>query len=207
MWSSLESVFATGDIARHMPAEAKKFMRVDKEWGRLMAATEQARLVVQATNSEQLKYVCETRMDFVLSLQGFCVAVVCVLLIVVCGQSCQHLLCACCRSSLPLLFAELERCQRSLEGYIERKRTKFPRLYFVSNPVLLQILSQGSDPKAIQPYYEKMFDAVTGVVHDQKVAHNITHVRHVMGKDFEEVPLANTVAAGLCVAHLPVCFY
>jgi dynein heavy chain len=72
------------------------------------------------------------------------------------------------RNSLPAMFAELENCQKSLEGYLENKRSAFPRFYFVSNPVLLQILSQGSDPQAIQAYYEKVFDSVSCVEHDRK---------------------------------------
>ena len=34
--------------------------------------------------------------------------------------------------------------------------------------MLLQILSQGSDPLAIQPYYETIFDSIDMVVHDAK---------------------------------------
>ncbi len=37
------------------------------------------------------------------------------------------------------------------------------RFYFVSNPVLLLMLSQGSDPLAVQAYYEKIFDSITMV--------------------------------------------
>ena len=72
------------------------------------------------------------------------------------------------RLSLPPMFEELEKCQKSLEGYLEQKRNKFPRFYFVSNPVLLQILSQGSDPLAVQQYYEKIFDSISYVDHDKK---------------------------------------
>ena len=70
--------------------------------------------------------------------------------------------------SLPGMFDELEKCQKSLEGYLEQKRNKFPRFYFVSNPVLLQILSQGSDPLQVQQYYEKIFDSISYVIHDKK---------------------------------------
>ncbi|KAG2510575.1 hypothetical protein BBO99_00008735 [Phytophthora kernoviae] len=79
---------------------------------------------------------------------------------------------ACCsnellRSTLPSLFSELEKCQKSLEGYLEQKRKKFPRFYFVSNPLLLLILSRGSDPAAVQQYYEKIFDSISQVVHER----------------------------------------
>ncbi len=59
-----------------------------------------------------------------------------------------------------------------------------------------QILSQGSDPKAIQPFYEKLFDSVDRVTHDRKVPNMITQLRNIVGKDFEEVALVQHVMAG-----------
>ena len=115
-WMSLEPVFTGGDIAKQMPVEAKKFSRVDKDFVRVMAKSEELRTVVGACGNEMLI------------------------------------------NTLPIMHAELERAQKSLEGYLEGKRGRFPRFYFVSNPVLLAVLSQGSDPLAVQPFYEKLFD-------------------------------------------------
>lgn len=36
MWTSLESVFTGGDIAKQMPIEAKKFVKIDKDWSKAM---------------------------------------------------------------------------------------------------------------------------------------------------------------------------
>lgn len=140
MWSSLESVFLGGDIARQMPRVASKFAKLDKDWQRLMLTAQEKGFVVDCCANEVL------------------------------------------RLSLPTMFEELERCQKSLEGYLENKRGAFPRFFFgkwtksneavpgishllrarrvaVSNPVLLQVLSQGSDPQAVQQYYEKVCSA------------------------------------------------
>ena len=52
----------------------------------------------------------------------------------------------CCQNDilkqfLPDLYKNLELCQKSLDIYLERKRKMFPRMYFVSGPTLLKILS------------------------------------------------------------------
>jgi dynein heavy chain, axonemal len=105
---------------------------------------------------------------------------------------------ACCanevlRNSLPVLYSELEKCQKSLDGYLEQKRGKFPRFYFVSNPVLLMILSKGSDPLQVLPYYEKIFDAISSVVHDDKDKTKVLSMLNTAGNDSEVIPFEKLV--------------
>eukprot|EP01029_Cantina_marsupialis_P005375 TRINITY_DN157_c1_g2_i1.p1 TRINITY_DN157_c1_g2~~TRINITY_DN157_c1_g2_i1.p1 ORF type:complete len:3733 (+),score=1529.44 TRINITY_DN157_c1_g2_i1:1436-11200(+) len=99
------------------------------------------------------------------------------------------------KNTLPLMYSELEKCQKSLEGYLEQKRNKFPRFYFVSNPVLLQILSQGSDPLAVQVYYEKIFDAIDSVVHDPTDVSLILKMISRLGADEEIMSFDEPVKA------------
>jgi dynein heavy chain len=151
LWTSLESVFLGGDIAKQMPVEAKKFSKINKDWEKLMLRAAETKLVISCCGNELL------------------------------------------RTTLPALYGELEKCQKSLEGYLEQKRGKFPRFYFVSNPVLLLILSQGSDPQQMQPYYEKVFDSIDRVVHSKTDKMQIITIQSSIGNAKEVIELNKVV--------------
>lgn len=53
----------------------------------------------------------------------------------------------------------LEKCQKSLNEYLDSKRRRFPRFYFISTDELLSILGS-SEPSCVQEHMCKMFDNI-----------------------------------------------
>ena len=56
--------------------------------------------------------------------------------------------------------SELELCEKALADYMESKRRAFPRFYFTSTAVLLDILSNGNVPAKVQAHMSQCFQAI-----------------------------------------------
>ncbi|XP_077131681.1 dynein beta chain, ciliary-like [Ranitomeya variabilis] len=59
---------------------------------------------------------------------------------------------------LEALQKRLTLCEKSLADYLESKRLRFPRFYFVSSTDLLEIISKGTHPKQVMRHFLKLFD-------------------------------------------------
>ena len=110
----LESIFIGGDIRAQLPEEAKKFDNIDK------------------TFKKVYKYLLSARV-FMYMLQ------------IMSDTAKNPRVLEACHSpnrlqDLEMLSTGLERCQKSLNDYLDSKRNAFPRFFFISDDELLSIL-------------------------------------------------------------------
>jgi dynein heavy chain 2 len=87
------------------------------------------------------------------------------------------------------LLDQLERCQKALNNFLEEKRSAFPRLYFIGDEDLLEILGQSSNPEVIQTHLKKLFAGIAIVEFDDKV----TQITTMLSSLKERVPLTAPV--------------
>jgi len=146
LWIYMEAVFSSGDIAKQLPQEAKRFSGIDKNF---------MKITQKALETPSCVDCC-------------------------CGGDLMKTL-------LPHLMEQLELCQKSLTGYLETKRAQFPRFYFVSDGVLLEILSQGSDPHAIVQHLQNVFDSLAAVTFEKQKKNNAVSM---VANDSEDVPFS-----------------
>ncbi|XP_047450013.1 cytoplasmic dynein 2 heavy chain 1 isoform X3 [Mugil cephalus] len=93
------------------------------------------------------------------------------------------------RSSLVTILDQLQRCQKSLNEFLEEKRSAFPRFYFIGDDDLLEILGQATNPSVIQSHLKKLFAGIHNVMFDEQCQHIVA----MCSLEGETVPLKNLV--------------
>ncbi|KAK3792441.1 hypothetical protein RRG08_045982, partial [Elysia crispata] len=119
-WLYLEGIFGGGDISRQLPEQAKFFDKIDKNFKKIMEATNENPNIKHATHV---------------------------------GNRLEELI---------ALSDGLEKCQKSLNDYLDSKRNAFPRFFFLSDDELLSILGN-SDPECVQEHIIKMYDNIASL--------------------------------------------
>ncbi|GLD99148.1 hypothetical protein PINS_up007866 [Pythium insidiosum] len=61
---------------------------------------------------------------------------------------------------LAMMVDQLERCQKALADFLEEKRARMPRFYFLGDEDLLEILGQSQNPAVIQSHLKKLYQGV-----------------------------------------------
>lgn len=84
---------------------------------------------------------------------------------------------------------KLDDIQKGLLDYLEMKRVAFPRFYFVSNAELLALVSQSTDPRAVQAHLAKCFEGIDHVT----FALDPLGITAMHSVDGEGVPLTRVV--------------
>jgi len=89
---------------------------------------------------------------------------------------------------------EIETCNKALSDQLASKQKIFPRFYFVSNEILLTILSNSGNPEKVNAYMGDCFDGMGFVIFDETVEQRPWKtVVGMKAKDGEIVPWATSL--------------
>ena len=93
------------------------------------------------------------------------------------------------KDTLEMILDQLDRCQKALNNYLEEKRTKFPRFYFLGDDDMLEILGQAKNPNIIQIHLKKLFAGIHQVVFSEAMDEIVA----MKSSDGEVVPLQEKI--------------
>jgi dynein heavy chain len=90
---------------------------------------------------------------------------------------------------IKIAFATLETVEKGLNEYTEKKKSKFPRFYFISHEDLIQIISQTKDFTKINENLKNIFESI----HDIEFSKDNKNIVKMISGLRETVPLNQSV--------------
>ena len=95
------------------------------------------------------------------------------------------------QNTLNMLIDQLEKCQKALNDYLEDKRNKFARLYFIGDDDLLEFLANGKDRAVIKNNLNKLYQGITQLT----ISEN-NEINEIIAGNGEKVKLDNKITIG-----------
>ncbi|MBO6262544.1 MAG: hypothetical protein J6N95_08120, partial [Bacilli bacterium] len=140
-WTFLESLFIGSDeIKRELPNETEEFVKIDQEVKEILKSGFEKKNIKNFSNSKFPMPPSENADGDASGSQE---------------EKERSLL-----DWLKDILVRLSKCEKALNLFMERKRADFPRFYFMSSVDLLDVLSKGNTPKAINKHISKIIIAM-----------------------------------------------
>ncbi|GAB5365644.1 hypothetical protein AAMO2058_001075600 [Amorphochlora amoebiformis] len=93
------------------------------------------------------------------------------------------------QDTVKMLLNQLEQCSKALNNFLEEKRSKFPRFYFIGDDDLLEILGQAQNPTVILSHLRKLFAGINSV----RFSEDKKQIEYMLSSKGEEVKLVDPV--------------